>query len=331
MNSTVVYSMPTRRALASPYADTEQDTVESAEEVGQALKEKGAAVTLFPVYEERIDRIREIRSDLLCNIVEWTGLDLPLADKAFSLIEETKIPFTGASRACYMQTSDKVMMKTALVENNLPTARFQIFETGDEVPRKDFRFPVIVKPALEHCSIGLTHDAVVNDTDCLVRRVRERIKKFEEPMIVEEFIEGREFQVTAVETKSGLRVLPPAEIVFTSRNKDDLLTFDSRWDSDTVDYQSSHVALPVLHPALLADIEDVTIRTFSALKLRDYTRLDIRVRRKDIFILEANSNPGLSDDMEYGMTLSYKAVGWHFSDFVWEIVESALRRSHRRA
>lgn len=327
MNITVVFSMPTRRAIASPYADTEQDTVESAEEVAHALKVNGAAVTLLPVDEDHITRISGIQADLVFNIIDWTGLDLPLSDTAFALLETLTIPFTGAGRACYIQTSDKVTMKTALVENGLPTARFQIFERGDQIPRKDFRYPVIVKPALEHCSIGLTHDAIVDSADVLSQRVRERIQKFEEPMIAEEFIRGREFQVTGVETESGLRVLPPAEIVFDARNEDNLLTFDSRWDSETADYKSSHVAMPVLEPKFLTAIEDITKHTFTALNFHDYTRLDIRTHGHDIFILEANSNPGLSDDMEYGMTLSYKAVGWQFSDFIWKIVESALRRN----
>jgi D-alanine-D-alanine ligase len=329
MNITVVYSMPTRRALASPYADTEQDTVESAAEVARALIAKGAKATLVPVSEDHIERIRDIRADLIFNVIDWTGLDLPLSDRAFAYIEQTGIPFTGATRANYIRTSDKITMKTALVEHRLPTARFQIFERGREVPRKDFRYPVIVKPALEHCSIGLTHDAIVHDGESLTRRVSERIRTFEEPMIAEEFITGREFQVTAVEEEHGLRVLPPAEIVFDKKNKDSMLTFDSRWDDTTADYKSSHVALAVLDPKLLANIETLTTQTFTKIGFRDYTRLDIRVRGGEIVILEANSNPGLSDDMEYGMTLSYKAIGWTFADFIWKIVESAIRRGRR--
>lgn len=329
MQITVVYSMPTRRALASPYADTEQDTVESAAEVARALKTKGALVTLFPVDEDHIERIADIRTNLIFSIIDWTGLDLPMSDRALATIEHTKIPFTGASRANFIQTSDKITMKTALVEHNLPTARFQIFERGDEVPRKDFRYPVIIKPALEHCSIGLTHDAVVHDGVTLTRRVIERIHQFGEPMIAEEFIEGREFQVTAVEEERAVKVLPPAEIVFDSKVGDSMLTYDSRWDDTTTDYKSSHVGLAILEPKLLADIENITARTFKELGFRDYTRLDIRTRGTDIIILEANSNPGLSDDLEYGMTVSYRAIGWIFADFVWKIVESALRRYSR--
>jgi len=329
MNIVVLYSLPTRRALASPYADTEQDTVESAAEVARALIEKGATVTLLPVDEDHISRISDIRSDVVFNIIDWTGLDSPLSDRALALVEQLHIPWTGATRANYVMTSDKMTMKSSLVENGLPTARFQIFERGDESPRKDFQFPVIVKPALEHCSIGLTKDAIVPDAATLITRVQERIRTFHESMVVEEFISGREFQVTAVELPDGLRVLPPAEIVFDGNDADSMLTYDSRWDDATVEYKTSHVALAVLSLPLLQTIEAVTKKTFADLSYRDYIRLDIRTRGADIFILEANANPGLSDDMEYGMTLSYKAAGWTFADFVWKIVESTIRRSRQ--
>jgi D-alanine-D-alanine ligase-like ATP-grasp enzyme len=59
---------------------------------------------------------------------------------------------------------------------------------------------------------------------------------------------------------------------------------------------------------------------------RDYTRLDIRTRGNDVYILEANSNPGLGDHEEYGMTLSYKAVGMTFADIVTSILDSTMRR-----
>lgn len=327
MNITVLYSEPTRRALSGPYADTEIDTVESAGEIVRALKKKGAKVTLIGVSEDHIGRISSVKADLIFNLIEWTGLDLPLADRAFAALEATGTPVTGATRANYLLTSDKITMKTALDDRQLPTARFQIFARGDEPVRSDFRYPVIVKPALEHCSIGLTHDAIVHSPKELTRRVGERIKTFSQSMIVEEFIQGREFQVTVLSTESGVLVLPPAEIVFDGQNGEHLLTFDSRWDAETADYKSSHVALASLDETLETRIAAVSKDTFRALAMRDYARLDIRTRGADIFILEANSNPGLSDDDEYGMTVSYRAVGWDFADFVWEIVMSALRRA----
>ena len=331
MNVAVVYSLPTRRALAAPYAETEQDTVDSAGEVARALKEKGAMVTMVPIDEDHIDVIRRVKTDCIVNLIDWTGLDLPLSDTAFSEIEKTGIPVTGASRANYMLTSDKVTMKQALDANNLPTPRWQLFRGFDEPVRDDFQYPVIVKLALEHCSIGLTHDAVVENKEDLITRVRERRKEFHEPVFAEEFLSGREFQVTVLHTEGGLRVLPPAEITYQTKGVKALLTYASRWDENDPDYDTSDVILAKLSSSLADAIEKVSIKTFQALTYRDYIRLDLRMRGESLFILEANSNPGLSHSEDYGMTVSYMAAGMTFADFVWEIVLSALRRARKQA
>jgi D-alanine-D-alanine ligase len=198
--------------------------------------------------------------------------------------------------------------------------------TGTEIARKDFTYPVIVKLAYEHCSVGLSHDAVVHSDSELSQRVVERIGSFHEPVIAEEFIDGREFQVTVLETKSGVTVLPPAEIVFDTKGPESLLTFDSRWNEKTKDYKTSHVVLPKLDKQLNDEITRVAKKTFTELAFRDFARLDIRTRGNQVFILEPNGNPGLSDHAEYGMTVSYRAIGMTFADFVWAIVESATRR-----
>lgn len=158
----VIYSLPTKRALVSPFADTEEDTVDSAEEVFEALKTKGACPFLVPISEDTIGSIARIRADCIVNLIDWTGLDLPLSDAAFTAIELTGIPYTGATRENYLTTSDKILMKKALDVYKLPTPRWQLFEIGTEQIRNDFRYPVIVKLAFEHCSIGITHESVVN-------------------------------------------------------------------------------------------------------------------------------------------------------------------------
>jgi D-alanine-D-alanine ligase len=322
----VLYNLPTRRAIASPYADTEKDTIESAQEVLDALKAKGHIPELFAVDEDHIDTIDTITADCIFNLIEWTGLDMPLVDHVFAHIESLGIPYTGATRENYVTTADKRMMKKLFDTYDLPTARWQVFTDGTESVRPDFQYPVIIKPALEHCSIGLTHEAVVNDEKTLKTRVAERITSFAQPVVVEEFIIGREFQVTVLQTDSGLRVLPPSEVVFDTKGADALLTYDSRWDESAIDYKVSHMRMTYIDPQLDAIIRKVALSTFTRMGFRDYTRLDIRTRGNDVYILEANSNPGLGDHEEYGMTLSYKAVGMTFADIVTSILDSTMRR-----
>src|SRR5690348_14853255 len=161
MKIIVLYSLPTPRSMQASFGETDIDTEESAKEVLDALISKKFDVELLPIDQAHIDTISSVRADLIFNLIEWTGLDMYLADRALALIEASGIPFTGATRDNYITTADKSMMKKLFDGYGLPTARWQLFETGKEVVRPDFIYPLIVKPALEHCSIGLTNDAIV--------------------------------------------------------------------------------------------------------------------------------------------------------------------------
>lgn len=326
MNIAIIYSVPTRRALATPYKATDEDTKDSAEEVAAALTAKGASVELIPVGEDAIDRITKIFADVIVNLIEWDGLDTPLSLEAFDALDATHIPYTGSTKAGVAVCNDKARMKAMLDQAGLPTPRWQLFVTGKEPARPDFQFPVIVKLAYEHCSVGLTKDAVVSRPKDLSSMVTERINTFHQPVYAEEFIAGRELQVTVLEREHGLTVLPPAEIVFDTHGTNAFLTYEGRWDEGHADYKESAVVKAKLTPLLMQKLSRFSHTAFQAFGFCDYSRLDIRLRGEEIFILEANANPGLGDDDDYGMTVSYKAAGMTFADFVWKIVESCLRR-----
>ncbi len=322
----IIYSLPTCRALTTPFKAADEDTKESAREVEKALVTKGASVSLFPVSEDTIDTILSIKADLIFNLIEWDGLDLSLTLKALGHLESMGIPFTGVSLGALTNAADKIKMKEMLDLANLPTPPWQLFTTGQEPVSKKLHFPVILKLVWEHCSIGLTKDAIVTDPNVLRDAVTEHIRTFKQPVYVEEFISGREFQVSLIELKKGPTVLPPAEILFTTPQELTFLTYNSRWDQKHPEYKTSHVGLAKLTPSLKKKLESVSLATYKTFGCRDYARMDIRSRGKNVFILEVNPNPGLSDDKDYGMTVSYKAAGMDFSGFIWEIVVAALRR-----
>ena len=330
MKIAIIYSLPTRRVKETPYLATDEDTKDSAEEVSEVLQTKGVQTTLVPVSEDAIDLFKTIGADVIFNLIEWDGFDTPLTLKAMGILESLNIPYTGSSIKAIEIVSDKVKMKETLDVNKLPTARWQIFTHGDEPVRPDFHYPIILKLAWEHCSVGLTKDAIVTSPESLTAAVKERIRIFKQPVYGEEFISGREFQVTILEEKKGLRVLPPAEITFTKHGTDAFLTYESRWNDEHPDYDTSSVRKADLTPTLIQKLYRIAHKTYKAFDFHDYARLDIRCRDEDVYILEANANPGLGDDEDYGMTVSYKAAGMTFADFCWEVVESCLRRFNQR-
>ena len=325
----VIYSLPSTNAQNRRFVVTDEDTKESAEEIHSSLTRLGFNVSIYPVKISEIESIKHIHADAFFNVLEWDGNDLPSLVKATELLAQIGKPFTGSDAKTINITADKVLSKKALVRYGLPTANCQVFETGTEIINQDLVFPVIIKPSLEHCSIGLGPESVVQTPEILKRVIQEKVREFVQPFVVEEFIAGREFQVSVYEKNGNPIVLPLAEVVFQKNDPNEFLTFESRWDDSHADYQKSKIVLLQGDKELSDKVSLIAQKTFNTFQFHDYARLDIRVRENDIFILEANANPGLGDDDDYGMTVSYKAGGMSFDDFILGIVISSFRRFGR--
>lgn len=321
----IVYTKTTSKQKAT-FAAADEDTELSAKEIRDVLLPY-ADVHVIPLTEKTLDVIKALRADCIVNLVEWTGLDIPLAKQAFDFIIKTGIPFTGASKENYLMNSDKRIMKQAFDAHGIPTAKWQVFGTGDEGVRGDFHYPIILKLESEHCSIGLTKSAIVHNEDELRRGVKEKIRTFKQAVLAEEYIAGREFQVTVVVRDGKPVMLPPAEIVFTVKDNEAFLTYDSRWNEHHPEYNNSELEAPTLEPKLHAELESLCLRLFRDLGFNDYTRIDLRIDKNDnIFILEANANPGLGDDDACAMTVSYKKEGTTFEGLILDILRSCMRR-----
>ena len=328
MNISVLYNKPTHRfSDTSKNVEAEEDTQESAEEVLEALEEKKYHSTLVPITEDDIPKtVNSLKDELVFNLIEWTGVDAHYASDVYDLFAKNKTKFTGATKESYFLSCDKVAMKKQLDKEGFATAPWQEFVTGDEPIRKDLPYPVIAKVSLEHSSVGLSKEAIIDAESNLLPFVKKQIKQFKQPILVEQFLDGREFQVTLLETRKGLQVLPPAEVIYTKGTDVPFLTYESRWNADHPDFENSTVVLAKLDPALRNEIEAMSRGVFTTMGYRDYARFDMRCRGSEPMFLEVNSNPGLSDDDQYGMTVSYRSLGMTFADVIEEIVESARRR-----
>jgi len=327
MTIAILYSLPTKRAKLSAFVAADDDTVLSAYEIQDAVIACGWKPILVPVPEDAIEKtVGAIHADCIVNSIDWTGVELPLSLRVMDALDRLGIPYTGADRISFEHGSDKMEMKHVMEQFHLPTPRWQIFETGEEVFRTDFQYPLIVKLGKEHCSIGIDATAVKTNESDVRTHIAELIKQFEQPVIVEEFIRGREFQVTALETELGIWMLPPAEIIFRTKEMQ-MLTYESRWNENHPDFHTSTVQLADLTDTEMSELLRIVPLTFTAFGFHDYTRLDMRMSESGkLYILEANANPGLGDDELYGMTVSYKAVGWTFTDLIRSIILSCLRR-----
>lgn len=328
MKITILYNLPIKKCTTPLYRESEEDTETSALLAEKILKPYCDSVELFPISEHTVDTVFNIKADCILNFVEYTGLDLRYIANVFLHLKKLNIPFTGSSFEAYFLTTDKIAMKTAFDIYHIPTAKWQSIEQKNQPIRKDFKFPLIVKLAYEHCGVGITENSIVYDYKTLEHQVNTLLKNHQQPVIAEEYIDGRELQVTIFETRGKICVLPPAEYYFPKNQPVRILTYDGRWTKNHNSFVHYYVSKASISDSMAKKINEVCINTYTKLGLSNYARFDIRIIRSHIFILEVNANPGLDDDTENGLAVAYKSANMSYKDFLFEIIHSAIS-THR--
>lgn len=239
-------------------------------------------------------------------------------------LEELGFTFTGADSQALQFSYDKPAVKERLLKKRIPTPCWQVFR-GDEILDWDC-FPAIVKPAYEHFSFGITQEAVVQTRQELARRVAHVAETYRQPVLVEDFIDGREFHISVV-GNGRLKVFPIAEMDFSAIQEPSarLCTYDSKFEPASLDYQMIQVRLPAdLSPEEKQQLEAVSIAAFRATNCRDYARLDIRQRNGTFYVLDVNPNADLSPDTS--LALSAGMAGYSFGQFGSLLVKLAAHR-----
>ncbi|MFH1811774.1 MAG: D-alanine--D-alanine ligase [Pseudomonadota bacterium] len=211
-----------------------------------------------------------------------------------AILDQLGFTYTGASSSSLFLSWDKDMVKRLLRAAGLNTPDGLLLHTPDV--RDWGLFPAIVKPAHEHCSLGLSREAVVMTTQELERRAAWVIETFKQPALVEDFIDGREFHVS-LWGNGTIEMLPPAEMDFSAFGdpRDRLCTYDSKFDPESRHYQEIELLLPApLSDAEREALQRQAIGAYRTVGCRDYGRIDIRLRDGIFYVLDVNPNHDIS-------------------------------------
>lgn len=315
---------------------SEFGVVESMQEIQVALEEHGHEVGLFNVdgnIWRLIDFLRNDRPDAIFNLCESVESESAHESYVAGIYELLHVPYTGAPPSALTMALNKHRAKEILIANELPTPR-HIMCAGliDLQQASRLRFPMIVKPSREDASIGIDNKSIVNNMDELRVRVAFIIDRFQQPAIVEEFIEGRELNVAVLGDPPV--VMPISEIDFSTMpaGLPKIVTYEAKWMEGSVAYKSTVPKCPApLDEAVAAECRDIALRAFVALECRDYARVDMRLTADGKpYILEVNPNPDLSRDA--GFMRSAGVHGLNFNQAICAILDCAIARaSHTHA
>jgi D-alanine-D-alanine ligase len=312
-----------------PDADSEHEILFTVEHVEKALLEAGHEVRRLSVGRdpaELVTALRRKRPDVVFNLFEGLADQSDTEAHAAGILEWYGVPYTGSPYLALALARNKGLTKHLLQGAGLPTPAFQVI---DELPVPDCRlgWPVIVKPATQDASVGLDQGSVVTDQASLEARVALLLENYGPPVLVEQFIRGREFNVGLIEAWE-LQVLPPSEILFTDPDPGywPIVTYDGKWKPGTRDYDSTPPRYPAdVRPRLRQRLERVAMQAFRLMGCRDYARVDFRVGPTGRpYILEVNPNPDFSPLA--GLSGGLQSAGWTTARFAAHLVQAAIAR-----
>lgn len=311
-------------------ADSEHEIHYTVETVQRILHDAGYDVSRLGIrYEPDVllAELRRQKPDVVFNLYEGTATRNQTEAFAAGLLEWFGVPFTGCPAHTLSLARMKHLTKHLLRSAGLPTADFFVVEDL-ALPPCPLAWPVIVKPATQDASVGLDQGSVVTDQEQLLKHCAYLLREYGAAVLVEQFIDGREFNLALVETPQ-LLALPLSEIKFVSKKPGfwPIVTYDAKWKPGTEDYE----ATPPLYPASVTQklgqkLVELGRKAFKLLGCRDYARVDFRVRSNGRpYILEVNPNPDFSPDA--GVAGGLETAGISHAAFTVQLVQNALERS----
>jgi D-alanine-D-alanine ligase len=330
------------------------DSMETLDNIVAALERGGHEASFFeasiaPEYD-LVGRLREYQPDLCFNIAEGHWGDGREAQIP-SILEMLRIPYTGSQVLTLAIALDKPMTKRVLQYHNLPTPEFQVFHAADESIHADLlnedgdlKFPLFVKPSREGTGIGVSPSSIVRTVAELRERVSAQLEKYQQPILVERYIKGREVTVGVLGNLNGNgyhrqneRHEPlhaPEELFFfpvlevdTDAYPTEAGLYTNRVKTELV-HDFYYVCPAVLDPDIEHQLKVLTAAVFRVLDCKDVSRVDFRLdeeHNNQPYILEINPLPGLNPSYS-DLCLQAKAAGWSYDELINAIADQAVRR-----
>jgi D-alanine-D-alanine ligase len=334
---------PTWEGMAPDRWD-DLDSEETIEAITTALESGGHHVTFLEGNITLAQRLADASPDICFNISEGHFGDSREAHVP-TILEMMRIPYTGSRVLTLALALDKPMTKRVLVYHKLPTPAFQVFERVNEPLDADMPFPLFVKPSREGTGMGVSPESIVRDEAQLRTQLRRQFELYDQPILVEQFIEGRELTVgvvgnltspvawrlpedeEAARVQRGLSFLPPMEIDM-SRYETEAGIYTSRIKTELVHDFHWHCPAP-LEQVQVEELNWLTAATFRVIGCQDVARVDFRLDANDgdkPYILEVNPLPGLNPEYS-DLCIEARAAGWSYEDLVNRILDEAVERA----
>ncbi|MBU1017373.1 MAG: hypothetical protein ABIJ36_02950 [Patescibacteria group bacterium] len=262
---------------------TEKDAIKDAKLFGSYLEKLGVTPLFYEGNARLPEKIFKDKPQMVINLVGSVKGSEYLASAIPAMLEAIDIPYTGAGILGESLSYNKFLVKKLIQQIGVPVPYYQLFTTHNDLLDPTLRFPLISKLNEIHGGVEITKDCVSETEKHLRNRLKFLIETYQQPVLVEEFIAGRE--ITAILLEGGNKKVYLAEKVFEGDEKYSFVTFESQWGEgkkDNFSYQKYDDPL----------LKDYVKKTFDITKMADYAKFDVRLDLSGrYFFIDVNSNP----------------------------------------
>ena len=324
-SAVILYNKLSKNAKAD-----EADVLDQVNLVSEAFTKLGYTSTAIPFsikIKKAAKAIQAANPDVVFNLVESINNNGSLLYFSPAYLDTLGIPYTGSHTEAMFVTTNKVLAKKILLAAGLPTAPWFKPSDFDAAPNKRY----ILKPIWEEGSLGLDEHSVFDGNN--LAAIEKAKQHSNETHYIEEFIDGREFNISILASENGPVVMPPAEIQFIDfpAGKPKVVGYTAKWIEDSFEYKNTQRTFdfPKSDVPLLAKLVDLCAKTWNELNLRGYARVDFRVdKNNNPLILEVNANPCISPDS--GFVAACGRAGIETTEMVRRIVADAEKTTQQQ-
>lgn len=312
--------------------EAEFDEPSTIRGIVRALKNLGHKVYKVEANGKAYLKLRRLKNkiDLVFNVAEGLhGADREAQIPA--MLEMLQIPYTGPQSLGYAVGLNKAVAKEIMSFYKIPTPEWVTINKISYLDKIkiDF-FPVIAKPLGEGSSKGIRARNLVDNHSDLKEVVRELLHEFHQPVLIEEYLVGREFTVAVI--GGPARVLPIIEITFDELppGMPKFDHYEAKWVYDNPKTKQNPLICPAqIEQELEKRIEELCLTAFHGLEMKDWARFDVRLDKEgQPHILEVNCPPGIIPDPRENsrFPVAARVAGLSYEKMIEEILKSACKR-----
>lgn len=308
--------------------EAEYDSFDTIEAIKEVLTAKGIRVELLEADADFVEKLKNSKVDIIFNIAEGTfgrGREAQIP----AILNFLGIPFSGSDETTLGLALDKAVTKRYLSTYHIDTPAYQLINSIDFKLDAALNFPLIVKPNYEGSSKGISDLAIVDSEEQLSSIISKNLKLYGQPMLVEEYIKGREFTVGILGNGSNIKVFEPMEIGYLSEERENrIYSYNVKTNyKKFVEYSCP----PNLEADTIERMKKIAANIFTALDCKDFSRIDFRLSDDGIlYFIEINPLPGLAPGYsDYPMLAQF--CGMDYQTLILEVLNNALKRYGMRS